>query len=85
MHERSRSPGRQPNPNGLQLQADDGHWPGDYGGPMFLMPGMVIALYTCGVLDSVLRWGLGFGCSPEAWQGIALHSCGVLGSELRCG
>ncbi|KAH7624092.1 hypothetical protein Ndes2526B_g01344 [Nannochloris sp. 'desiccata'] len=36
------------------LQCEDGHWPGDYGGPMFLMPGMVIALYTCGVLDSVL-------------------------------
>lgn len=34
------------------LQAHDGHWPGDYGGPMFLMPGlvspnlMVIAFYT---------------------------------------
>jgi hypothetical protein len=26
---------------------------GDYGGPMFLMPGMVIALYTCGKLDQV--------------------------------
>ena len=37
------------------LQADDGHWPGDYGGPMFLMPGMIIALYTCGVLDTTLR------------------------------
>jgi hypothetical protein len=24
------------------LQAHDGHWPGDYGGPMFLMPGLVI-------------------------------------------
>lgn len=23
------------------LQAHDGHWPGDYGGPMFLMPGLV--------------------------------------------
>lgn len=23
------------------LQADDGHWPGDYGGPMFLLPGLV--------------------------------------------
>ncbi|KAF7153258.1 hypothetical protein RHSIM_Rhsim01G0108900 [Rhododendron simsii] len=22
------------------LQAHDGHWPGDYGGPMFLMPGL---------------------------------------------
>lgn len=26
---------------------------GDYGGPMFLMPGMVIALYTTGMLDKV--------------------------------
>ena len=23
------------------IQAYDGHWPGDYGGPMFLMPGLV--------------------------------------------
>lgn len=23
------------------LQTHDGHWAGDYGGPMFLMPGMV--------------------------------------------
>lgn len=36
------------------LQAGDGHWPGDYGGPMFLMPGMLIALYTTRSLDTVL-------------------------------
>lgn len=23
------------------IQGDDGHWPGDYGGPMFLIPGLV--------------------------------------------
>jgi hypothetical protein len=23
------------------LQAEDGFWPGDYGGPMFLLPGLV--------------------------------------------
>ena len=23
------------------LQAEDGHWAGDYGGPMFLLPGLV--------------------------------------------
>ena len=38
-------------------QADDGHWPGDYGGPMFLMPGMIISLYTTGKLESVLSAG----------------------------
>lgn len=36
------------------LQQDDGHWPGDYGGPMFLMPGLIIALYTTGDLHKVL-------------------------------
>ncbi|MEM7103538.1 MAG: terpene cyclase/mutase family protein [Bacteroidota bacterium] len=27
------------------LQMEDGHWPGDYGGPMFLLPGLVVASY----------------------------------------
>jgi len=27
------------------LQAESGHWPGDYGGPMFLLPGLIIAAY----------------------------------------
>ncbi|XVF19107.1 hypothetical protein REPUB_Repub11eG0081500 [Reevesia pubescens] len=36
------------------LQAYDGHWPGDYGGPMFLMPGLVITLSITGALNAVL-------------------------------
>ncbi|CAN6445099.1 unnamed protein product [Victoria cruziana] len=36
------------------IQAHDGHWAGDYGGPMFLMPGLVIALYVTGALHNVL-------------------------------
>lgn len=28
------------------LQTPEGHWPGDYGGPMFLLPGLVIASYV---------------------------------------
>jgi cycloartenol synthase len=36
------------------LQADDGHFPGDYGGPMFLLPGLVIALHVTGALESAL-------------------------------
>lgn len=28
------------------LQCEDGHWAGDYGGPMFLLPGMVIACHV---------------------------------------
>jgi len=30
------------------LQCDDGHWAGDYGGPMFLMPGLIAVLYLTG-------------------------------------
>lgn len=28
------------------LQAEEGHFPGDYGGPLFLLPGLVIAAYV---------------------------------------
>ena len=31
------------------LQAHDGHWPGEYGGPMFLIPGITIGSYVTGV------------------------------------
>ncbi|KAF8328406.1 terpene synthase [Cantharellus anzutake] len=31
------------------LQDPDGHWPGEYGGPMFLLPGLVIGSYVSGM------------------------------------
>jgi lanosterol synthase len=31
------------------LQSEDGHWSGEYGGPMFLMPGLVIGSYVSGM------------------------------------
>ncbi|KAI3963265.1 hypothetical protein MKW92_025056, partial [Papaver armeniacum] len=36
------------------IQAHDGHWAGDYGGPMFLMPGLIITLHITGALNAVL-------------------------------
>ncbi|KAL6888522.1 hypothetical protein ACP4OV_009548 [Aristida adscensionis] len=36
------------------LQTRDGHWLGDYGGPMFLTPGLIITLSVTGALDTVL-------------------------------
>ncbi|KAK7314325.1 hypothetical protein VNO77_32845 [Canavalia gladiata] len=36
------------------LQAEDGFWPGDYGGPLFLLPGLVIGLSVTGALNAVL-------------------------------
>jgi squalene/oxidosqualene cyclase-like protein len=32
-----------------KLQTEDGHWANDYGGPLFLMPGMIITCYITGV------------------------------------
>ncbi|XP_047457491.1 lanosterol synthase-like [Mugil cephalus] len=39
-----------------QLQAEDGHWAGDYGGPLFLLPGLLV---TCHVASIPL---------PDAWK-----------------
>ncbi|XP_047307880.1 cycloartenol synthase-like [Impatiens glandulifera] len=36
------------------LQVEDGHWPGDYGGPLFLLPGLIISLSVMRALDTVL-------------------------------
>uniref|UniRef100_A0A452VNB1 Terpene cyclase/mutase family member n=1 Tax=Ursus maritimus TaxID=29073 RepID=A0A452VNB1_URSMA len=30
----------------VRLQAEDGHWAGDYGGPLFLLPGLLITCYV---------------------------------------
>ena len=37
------------------LQTDDGHWAGDYGGPHFLMPGIIIAWYVLEKPDALLN------------------------------
>lgn len=35
------------------IQCDDGHWAGDYGGPMFLMPGLIFSCYIAKVRPPV--------------------------------
>nr|XP_048329943.1 cycloartenol synthase-like isoform X2 [Ziziphus jujuba var. spinosa] len=36
------------------LQCDDGFWPGDYAGPLFLLPALVIGLHVTGALHTIL-------------------------------
>ncbi|KAI3715208.1 hypothetical protein L6452_22180 [Arctium lappa] len=36
------------------LQGEDGSWPADYGGPLFLLPGLIIGLHVMGTMDVVL-------------------------------
>lgn len=37
-----------------KLQCQDGHFAGDYGGPLFLMPGLIIVAYVTGSMEQVL-------------------------------
>lgn len=32
-----------------KVQTADGHWAGDYGGPMFLLPGYAIVMHAAGI------------------------------------
>lgn len=32
-----------------KIQTADGHWASEYGGPMFLLPGLIISCHVCGV------------------------------------
>ncbi len=75
------------------LQQEDGHWPGDYGGPMFLLPGLVITCYVTGTLDTVLspkhkeemvRYLLNHQ-NPDGGFGLHIegHST-MFGTGLRC-
>jgi hypothetical protein len=82
------------------LQTDDGHWAADYGGPMFLMPGLVITLHVTGerrrvqVLHSVasvpatLEAGVARCQLPAVLRGVPLHTsvcvCHVL-TTATCG
>ncbi|KAL5681495.1 hypothetical protein ACJX0J_007880, partial [Zea mays] len=36
------------------LQAEDGHWPGDFSGIMYMMPFWIFALHITGTVDAVL-------------------------------
>ncbi|CAG8602991.1 8732_t:CDS:2, partial [Funneliformis mosseae] len=38
------------------LQTEDGHWAGNYGGPMFLLPGLIISMYITRITI------------PESWR-----------------
>nr|GMC65030.1 cycloartenol synthase 2-like isoform X1 [Ipomoea batatas] len=37
------------------IQADDGHWPADYSGPLFLLPFLVIGLSVMGTINAILQ------------------------------
>ncbi|KAI5659183.1 hypothetical protein M9H77_27976 [Catharanthus roseus] len=36
------------------IQAEDGHWPGDWSGPLFLLPGLIISLHVMDAVETIL-------------------------------
>lgn len=62
-----------------RLQAEDGHWAGDYGGPLFLLPGSITFILTENSLKCTLNLFIYVAgllitchmakiCLPEVWN-----------------
>lgn len=54
------------------LQAEDGHWAGDYGGPLFLLPGRRALPWPVGEMILGHHWGTGL-----TWFKPWAYVCGV--------
>ncbi|XP_071477715.1 lanosterol synthase-like [Diadema antillarum] len=56
-----------------KLQTEDGHWAGDYGGPLFLLPGLIIVCYIAGVVlpeaskKEMVRYLRSVQCPDGGW------------------
>ncbi|XP_050146235.1 cycloartenol synthase-like isoform X2 [Malus sylvestris] len=63
------------------IQAHDEHWAGDYGGPMFLLPGLIIALSITGGLNAcadisiIIRMKMGNGLSAYGGPSTMFVNC----------
>ncbi|KAJ2964488.1 hypothetical protein NQZ79_g634 [Umbelopsis isabellina] len=64
-----------------ELQTEDGHWAGEYGGPMFLIPGLIITHYITGVPVpepmrlEIIRYLL--NCANKDDGGWGIHTQGI--------
>lgn len=56
----------------MGLQAKDGHWAGDYGGPLFLLPGRRVLPRPVGMATPGPPWGPGL-----TWFRLLVNICGV--------
>eukprot|EP01117_Protostelium_nocturnum_P007527 TRINITY_DN2698_c0_g1_i1.p1 TRINITY_DN2698_c0_g1~~TRINITY_DN2698_c0_g1_i1.p1 ORF type:complete len:700 (+),score=204.40 TRINITY_DN2698_c0_g1_i1:180-2279(+) len=62
-----------------KLQSEDGHWAYDYGGPMFLLPGLIITCYIAGYQfkdahkKEMIRYLLGKQLNDGGW-GLHIES-----------
>lgn len=82
-----------------KLQCDDGHWAGDYGGPFFLLPGLVLTCHICSYdlgearRDAIIAYmknhqqadgGWGLHMEgPSTMFGSALHYCALRALGLK--
>ncbi|XP_006894105.1 PREDICTED: lanosterol synthase [Elephantulus edwardii] len=71
------------------LQAEDGHWAGDYGGPLFLLPGLLITCHMAhipllpGYRDEMVRYLRSVQLSDGGWGLHIEDKSTVLGTALN--
>ncbi|KDQ13559.1 hypothetical protein BOTBODRAFT_160506 [Botryobasidium botryosum FD-172 SS1] len=72
------------------LQSDDGHWAGEFGGPMFLLPGLVLGSYVAGMTFTreerleMIRYLLNRANPDDGGWGIHTEGCStVFGTALN--
>ncbi len=72
-----------------QLQTEDGHWAGEYGGPMFLLAGLVIACHYTGLplkdfqQTEIIRYLRNKQCESGGWGLHIEDDSTMLGTVLN--
>ncbi|KXS11604.1 terpene synthase [Gonapodya prolifera JEL478] len=73
-----------------ELQCDSGHWAGEYGGPMFLIPGLCVAMYITGTpwepgyREELIRYLRNMAHAEDGGWGIHIESPStVFGTALN--
>lgn len=75
------------------LQAPDGHWVGEYGGPMFLIPGLVIGSYVADMpfeeeeKTELIRYLLNLAHPEDGGWGLSVSpvkTCSPYLTQIRC-
>ncbi|XP_019483571.1 PREDICTED: lanosterol synthase [Hipposideros armiger] len=74
------------------LQAEDGHWAGDYGGPLFLLPGLLIVCHVAhiplpaGYREEMTRYLWSVQLPDGGWglHGLALQPQGWSRAVMAC-
>ena len=64
------------------LQTETGHWSGDYGGPLFLLPGLIVVWYVMG--QPALMWSAAETTLMKQYITVHQQTDGGWGTHSTC-